>query len=102
MVEQLVNVLQMGTVLVAGRSVGVARSVEGWLPPDIVAVMVVGGTVVATTSCVCVKKTHSIYDSKCHRSSKYFTQTCMLLLDVEKSLILHGCTCLLQLGWALS
>ena len=52
MVEQLVNVSQMGTVLVAGRSVEVAGSVEGRLPPDVVAVMVVGGTVVATTSCV--------------------------------------------------
>ena len=51
MVEQLVNVSQIGTVLVAWRSVG---SVEGWLPPDVVTVMVVGGTVVATALCVCM------------------------------------------------
>ena len=52
MVEQLVNVSQIATVLVAGGLVVVAGSIEGWLPSDVVAVMVVGGTVVATTVCV--------------------------------------------------
>ena len=60
MVEQLVDVSQIGTVLVAGGLVVVAGFVEGWLPPDVVAVMVVGGTVVATTSCVCVGRRHTV------------------------------------------
>ena len=54
MVEQLVNVSQIGTVVVAGGLVVVAGSIEGWLPLDVVAVMVIGGSVVATTLCVSV------------------------------------------------
>ena len=61
MVEQLVNVSQIGTVLVAGGLVGVVGSVEGWLPLDVVAVLVVGGTVVVIPSYVCVVCVGRIY-----------------------------------------
>ena len=61
MVEQLVNISQIGTVLVAGGLVVVAGSVEGWLPLDVVAVLVVGGTVVVIPSYVCVVCVERIY-----------------------------------------
>ena len=61
MVEQLVNVSQIGTVLVAGGLVGVAGSVEGWLPLDVVAVLVVGGIVAVIPSYVCVVCVGRIY-----------------------------------------
>ena len=47
--------------LVAGGLVGVAGSIEGWLPLDVVAVLVVGGTIVVIPSYVCVVCVGRIY-----------------------------------------
>ena len=93
MVEQLVNVSQIGTVLVAGGLVGVAGSVEGWLPLDVVAVLVVGGIVVVIPSyvcVVCVGRIYTLWQLMSQKQQIFYTDVC-------------GCwTCLLQLDWALS